>query len=106
MLTDNQIVTGDSWGAVKDVLIVSPTFFFCFFFIIYLPSPFPSKSRSETEDADHKCLLQRGQACKVDCLSFEQTSPCSALVPLYHPVWQFLTTSLLIPKQPEQVSGQ
>lgn len=34
MLTDlsiHQLVSGDSWGAVKDVLIVSHTLFFVFF---------------------------------------------------------------------------
>lgn len=57
MLTDNQIVTGDSWGAVKDVLIVSPTFFFCFFlsFIYPLLSPPNPEARLKTQITNASC---------------------------------------------------
>lgn len=56
----HQIVTGDGWGAGKDVLIVSPTLFFILFSYLFTLS-FPPKSQSKSSDVDHKCLSQRAQ---------------------------------------------
>lgn len=56
----HHIVTGDGWGARKDVLIVSPTLFFILFSYLFTLS-FPPKSQSKSNDVDHKCLSQRAR---------------------------------------------
>lgn len=54
------LVTGDGWGAGKDVLIVSPTLFFILFSYLFTLS-FPPKSQSKSNDLDHKCLSQEAR---------------------------------------------
>jgi len=78
-LSIHQIVHGGSWGAVKDMLLVS-YYYYYYFIVIYLPSPFPTNP-GETKNTVCKCHLQWGQACKADGLPFVQAGLHGAIVP-------------------------